>query len=409
MNWDTLWINARLATMTVGDAPYGLMEDAALAVQDGVITWLGPMSDLPPDAIANCRDVLDCGGRLVSPGLIDCHTHLVYAGDRAQEFELRLNGASYAEIARAGGGIKSTVNATREADEDTLFEQSLPRLRRLMADGVTTVEIKSGYGLNTDVECRMLRVARRLGEATPVTVRTSFLGAHALPAEYTGQPDAYIDQVCTNMLPAAADAGLADAVDAFCEGIGFSPEQVERVFQAARARGLPVKLHAEQLSNLRGAVLAADYDALSVDHLEFLDPADVPQLAAHGTVAVLLPGAFYCLRETQLPPIDALRQHGVPMAIASDCNPGSSPVTSLLLMLSMGCTLFGLTPEEALAGVTRNAATALGLADEIGTLGPGKRADLVLWRARSPAELAYRIGDQMCDTVLYAGHRAPAA
>jgi imidazolonepropionase len=409
MNWDTLWINARLATMTVGDAPYGLMEDAALAVQDGVITWLGPMSDLPPDAIANCRDVLDCGGRLVSPGLIDCHTHLVYAGDRAQEFELRLNGASYAEIARAGGGIKSTVNATREADEDTLFEQSLPRLRRLMADGVTTVEIKSGYGLNTDVECRMLRVARRLGEATPVTVRTSFLGAHALPAEYTGQPDAYIDQVCTDMLPAAAEAGLVDAVDAFCEGIGFSPEQVERVFQAARARGLPVKLHAEQLSNLRGAVLAADYDALSVDHLEFLDPADVPQLAAHGTVAVLLPGAFYCLRETQLPPIDALRQHGVPMAIASDCNPGSSPVTSLLLMLSMGCTLFGLTPEEALAGVTRNAATALGLADEIGTLGPGKRADLVLWRARSPAELAYRIGDQMCDTVLYAGHRAPAA
>ena len=409
MNWDTLWINARLATMTVGDAPYGLMEDAALAVQDGVITWLGPMSDLPPDAIANCRDVLDCGGRLVSPGLIDCHTHLVYAGDRAQEFELRLNGASYAEIARAGGGIKSTVNATREADEDTLFEQSLPRLRRLMADGVTTVEIKSGYGLNTDVECRMLRVARRLGEATPVTVRTSFLGAHALPAEYTGQPNAYIDQVCTDMLPAAAEAGLVDAVDAFCEGIGFSPEQVERVFQAARARGLPVKLHAEQLSNLRGAVLAADYDALSVDHLEFLDPADVPQLAAHGTVAVLLPGAFYCLRETQLPPIDALRQHGVPMAIASDCNPGSSPVTSLLLMLSMGCTLFGLTPEEALAGVTRNAATALGLADEIGTLGPGKRADLVLWRARSPAELAYRIGDQMCDTVLYAGHRAPAA
>ena len=409
MNWDTLWINARLATMTVGDAPYGLMEDAALAVQDGVITWLGPMSDLPPDAIANCRDVLDCGGRLVSPGLIDCHTHLVYAGDRAQEFELRLNGASYAEIARAGGGIKSTVNATREADEDTLFEQSLPRLRRLMADGVTTVEIKSGYGLNTDVECRMLRVARRLGEATPVTVRTSFLGAHALPAEYTGQPDAYIDQVCTDMLPAAAEAGLVDAVDAFCEGIGFSPEQVERVFQAARARGLPVKLHAEQLSNLRGAVLAADYDALSVDHLEFLDPADVPQLAAHGTVAVLLPGAFYCLRETQLPPIDALRQHGVPMAIASDCNPGSSPVTSLLLMLSMGCTLFGLTPEEALAGVTRNAATALGLADEIGTLAPGKRADLVLWRARSPAELAYRIGDQMCDTVLYAGHRAPAA
>ena len=408
MNWDTLWINARLATMTVGDAPYGLMEDAALAVRDGVITWLGPMSDLPPDAIANCRDVLDCGGRLVSPGLIDCHTHLVYAGDRAQEFELRLNGASYEEIAHAGGGIKSTVSATRGADENTLFEQSLPRLRRLMADGVTTVEIKSGYGLNTDVECRMLRVARRLGEATPVTVRTSFLGAHALPAEYTGQPDAYIDQVCSDMLPAVADAGLADAVDAFCEGIGFSPEQVERVFQAARARGLPVKLHAEQLSNLRGAVLAAGYDALSVDHLEFLDPADVPQLAAQGTVAVLLPGAFYCLRETQLPPIDALRQHGVPMAIASDCNPGSSPVTSLLLMLSMGCTLFGLTPEEALAGVTRNAATALGLADEIGTLAPGKRADLVLWRARSPAELAYRIGDQMCDTVLYAGHRAPA-
>ncbi len=408
MNWDTLWINARLATMTAGSAPYGLMEDAALAVQGGVIAWIGPMSELPADDRVNCPDVLDCGGRLVSPGLIDCHTHLVYAGDRAQEFELRLNGASYEEIAAAGGGIKSTVNATRAADEETLLEQSLPRLRRLMADGVTTVEIKSGYGLNTEAECRMLRVARRLGEVTPVTVRTSFLGAHALPPEYMGRPDAYIDQVCTDMLPAAAEADLADAVDAFCEGIGFTPAQVERVFQAARARGLPVKLHAEQLSNLRGAVLAAGFDALSVDHLEFLDPADVPLLAAHDTVAVLLPGAFYCLRETQLPPIDALRQHGVPMAIASDSNPGSSPVTALLLMLNMGCTLFGLTPEEALAGVTRNAATALGIADEVGTLAPGKRADLVLWRATSPAELAYRIGDLMCDKVLYAGRQVPA-
>ncbi len=401
-DWDTLWINAKLATMAPGGAAYGLVESGAVGIKDGEIAWVGTRAALPPGAEASSRTVLDCAGRLVTPGLIDCHTHLVYGGDRAREFEMRLNGASYAELARRGGGITATVQATRQAGEDDLHEQALPRLRRLMTEGVTTVEIKSGYGLATEHERKMLRVARRLG-ALEVTVKTTFLGAHALPHEYAGRSDAYIELVCKEMLPALAGDALADAVDAFCEGIGFTPRQVERVFRAAQDHGLPVKLHAEQLSNLHGATLAARYGALSADHLEYLDAADTEVLAERGTVAVLLPGAFYCLRETRLPPIDALRRNAVPIAIATDSNPGSSPVTSLLLMLNMACTLFRMTPEEALAGVTRNAAKALGVADRIGTIEAGKRADLVLWQAREPAELSYRIGDNPCELVIYKG------
>lgn len=402
-DWDTLWINAKVATMAPSGVAYGLVESGAIGVKDGDIAWVGTTAGLPPGAEASSDTVLDCAGRLVTPGLIDCHTHLVYGGDRAREFEMRLNGASYEELARAGGGINSTVQKTRQASEDDLHEQALPRLQRLMAEGVTTIEIKSGYGLATEHEQKMLRAARRLGELQ-VSVKTTFLGAHALPGEYADRSDEYIDLVCEEMLPAVAGDDLADAVDAFCEGIGFTPEQVERVFQAAGEHSLPVKLHAEQLSNLHGAALAARYGALSADHLEYLDGADAEVLAEHGTAAVLLPGAFYCLRETKLPPIEALRQSDVPIAIATDSNPGSSPVSSLLLMLSMACTLFRMTPEEALAGVTRHAAKALGVAERVGTIEIGKRADLVLWQVREPAELSYRIGDNPCDVVLYGGH-----
>jgi imidazolonepropionase len=405
VRWDTLWINAQVATMAPDAGPYGLIESGAVAVRDGRIAWVGPVASLPEGGRNRARSLLDCDDRLVTPGLIDCHTHLVHGGNRSREFELRLNGAGYEQIARAGGGILATVGATRGADEDSLVAQSLPRLRRLMADGVTTVEIKSGYGLDTETELRMLRVARRLGRETHARVCTTFLGAHALPPEYAERSDAFVDLVCQEMLPAVAADGLADAVDAFCEGIGFSPQQVERVFVAAKALGLPVKIHAEQLSNLHGAALAARYDALSADHLEYLDEEDVAILAEHGTVAVLLPGAFYFLRETQLPPLAALRRHGVPIAIATDCNPGSSPVTSLTLVLNMACTLFRLTPAEALAGVTCNAARALGLEDQLGTLELGKQADMVLWNLHEPAELAYRIGDAPCATVLYGGER----
>jgi imidazolonepropionase len=400
-DWDTLWTNARVATMVAGSPSYGLLEAGAVAVVDGRIAWVGPTANIPQESLAKER--LDCDGRLVTPGLIDCHTHLVYGGNRAREFELRLEGASYEQIAQAGGGIVATVTATREADEPSLLTQARPRLERLMADGVTTVEIKSGYGLQTHTELKMLRVARELGRQFPIRVRTTFLGAHALPVEYAKRSDAYIELVCEQMLPAVSESGLADAVDAFCEGIGFSPQQVERVFRKAQALALPIKLHAEQLSNLHGAALAARYDALSADHLEYLDEADVELLARHGTAAVLLPGAFYCLRETKLPPLPALRRHGVPVAIASDCNPGSSPVTSLLLILNLACTLFRMTPEEALAGVTRCAAQALDLHTEIGTVEVGKRADLVLWHACEPAELSYRIGDALCDRVLFGG------
>ena len=383
--------------------PFGLLENAAVAVSDGKIAWVGPDTDIPADASAQCPHVVDCEGQLVTPGLIDCHTHLVYGGNRAKEFEMRLNGASYEAIARAGGGIVSTVKATREASYRELFEQSCPRLVGLLNEGVTTVEIKSGYGLNVEDEVKMLCVARDLGDEFPVNVVTSFLGAHALPPEYKNHSDDYIDLVCEQALPAVAAENLADAVDAFCEGIAFSPEQTARVFDAAAKHNLPIKLHAEQLSDLEGAVMAAQRGALSVDHLEYLHEDDVPVLAENHTVAVVLPGAFYCLRETKLPPLDALRKHGVPMALASDSNPGSSPVGSLLLMLNMACTLFRMTPEETLAGVTRNAAKALGLQNDIGTLDVGKSADMVLWRATDPAELSYRIGGNPCLKVMYKG------
>ena len=388
---DSLWINVHLATMTQTH-PYGAVENGALAVAGEQIVWVGQEKEMPADLKSGAAEVHDGGGAWITPGLVDCHTHLVYAGSRAREFELRLQGATYEEIARQGGGIRSTVSATREADEQSLFEQSAPRLMALLQEGVTTVEIKSGYGLDLDTELRMLRVARRLGEEFSVTVMPTFLGAHALPPEYEDRPDDYIDFVCSRVLPQVATQKLAVAVDAFCENIGFTPEQTERVFIAAKNLGLAIKLHAEQLTDLQGAALAARYQALSADHLEYVSESGVQAMAKHNTVAVLLPGAFYFLRETRVPPVDILRRHAVPMALSTDCNPGSSPAVSLLLMLNMACTLFRLTPEEALAGVTRNGAGALGLQDKIGTLEPGKDADFVIWDIPEPAELAYRIG-----------------
>ena len=401
--WDTLWTNARLATMTAGGAPYGALEPAALAAEAGRIAWLGPMAGLPGRPGALARSVVDAGGRWITPGLIDCHTHLVHAGDRAREFEMRLEGATYEEIARAGGGIRATVRATRAATQEELVAQADRRLAALCAEGVTVVEVKSGYGLDLENELKMLRAARALEAGRPVTVRTSFLGAHAVPPEFEGRADAYIEEVCDRMLPAVAAAGLADAVDAFCESIAFTPGQTGRVFEAARRHGLPVRLHAEQLGDRGGAVLAARHGALSADHLEHLSEEGAAAQAAAGTVAVLLPGAFHHLRETVRPPVEALRRHGVPMAVATDCNPGTSPVTSLLTMLNMACLLFRLTPEEALAGATRHAARALGLAGSHGTLEVGKAADLVLWDIGRPAELAYRIGLNPCAGVVKAG------
>lgn len=387
---DRLWTNARLATMSPAlSAPYGAVEDGVVAARDGVILFAGPRADAPAFAAA---ETIDCGDRWITPGLIDCHTHLVHGGDRAHEFELRLQGASYEEIARAGGGILSTVKATRAASEDALFASAERRLQALLAEGVTTVEIKSGYGLEQATELKQLAVARRLGRERPVTVRTTFLGAHAIPPEYKGRSGDYAALVAGPMLDAVAAQGLADAVDAFCEGIAFSPEETRTVFEAAKAKGLAIKLHAEQLSNLGGARLAAEMGALSADHLEYLDEAGVVAMARSGTVAVVLPGAFYFLRETMKPPIDLLRRYGVPIALATDANPGSSPLTSPLLVMNMACTLFRLTPEEALAGMTRNAALALGLQDETGTLEAGKRCDLAIWEIERPAELAYRIG-----------------
>ncbi|GGA13769.1 imidazolonepropionase [Dyella caseinilytica] len=390
MNWDLLLTHASLATF-VGEASYGLITDAAIACQDGQIAWIGAMRDLPAASAATARDVHNLDGALVTPGLVDCHTHLVFGGDRAQEFDLRLNGASYEEIARSGGGIISTVRATRNASEDELLAQSLPRARALLADGVTTLEIKSGYGLELEAERRMLRVARRIGETLGMHVQTSFLGLHALPPEYKERRDDYVALVCNELLPALANEGLVDAVDAFCEGIGFTRAETQRVFEHAQQLGLRVKLHAEQLSDLDGAALVAEFDGLSADHLEYLSDAGIQAMARAGTVAVLLPGAFYALRETKLPPIEALRSHGVPIAIATDCNPGTSPLLSLRLAANMACTLFRLTPEEALRGVTVNAARALGLSDR-GTLAVGKRADLVVWNVKQPAELCYWIG-----------------
>jgi imidazolonepropionase len=393
--------DARIATMMPGGPAWGLVERGAVVLDGDRIAWCGPEADLPRAFAAAPREGLD--GRLVTPALVDCHTHLVHGGDRAREFELRLQGASYEEIARAGGGIRSTVAATRAADEDTLLRTALGRLDRLIAEGTGTVEVKSGYGLDVETELKMLRVARRLGRERAVTVRTTFLGAHAVPPEYEGRPDAYVDLVCNEALPAAHAEGLVDAVDAFCETIAFSPAQVERVFEAAHRLGLPVKLHAEQLSNLGGAALAAAHGALSAEHLEYLDEAGAAAMARAGTVAVLLPGAFYALRETRLPPVPMLRAAGVPIAIATDCNPGSSPLTSLLLAINMACVLFRLTPEEAVAGATREAARALGLGGTLGTIEAGRRADLAVWDVAQPAELAYRIGFNPLHRRIFAG------
>ncbi len=389
MRCDRVWRGARLATLAEGRPGLGLVEDGLIACQDGRILYAGPATEAPA---FESNETINCDGRWITPGLIDCHTHLVYGGDRAAEFELRLAGASYEEIARAGGGIVSTVAATRAASEDQLLAASLPRLDALIAEGATTIEIKSGYGLSLEAERKQLSVARRLGELRRVSVRTTFLGAHALPTEAEGDEDAYIAKICDEILPAIVRQGLADAVDAFCEGIAFSPDQVRRVFEAARSHGLPVKLHADQLSNLHGAALAAEFGALSADHLEHTDEPGVQAMAAAGSVAVLLPGAYYFVRETKLPPVDLLRRHGVAMALATDSNPGTSPLTSLLLTMNMGATLFRMTVEECLAGVTRQAARALGQLAETGTLEVGKACDLAIWDIERPAELVYRMG-----------------
>lgn len=385
----SVYVNCQIATFD-DDTPYGLIADGALVVEHGRIAWVGERNRLPREYSNHRQISLD--GRLMTPALIDCHTHLIYGGNRAREFELRLEGASYEEIARAGGGIRSTVAATRSTSMDDLVKGALPRVDALLAEGVCTLEIKSGYGLDLETERKMLMAARQIAHERRVHIKTTFLGAHALPEEYADRPDAYIDYVAGEVLPTLADEGLVDCVDAFCEGIAFSPEQVERVFAAAQKLGLPVKLHAEQLSDLKGARLACQYNALSVDHLEYLHPDDSKYLAESGTVAVLLPGAFYFLRETQLPPLDALRDAGVAMAIATDANPGSSPLTSLLLAMNMACTLFRMTPAEVLRGVTRNAAAALGVLQDRGTLTTGKQAELAIWNVETPGELAYRIG-----------------
>lgn len=400
--WDTLWIDAHLATMA-GDQPYGAIRNGAIAAQDRRITWVGARTDLPGAPQALAREVRSAGGGWVTPGLVDCHTHLVFGGHRAREFELRLEGASYEEIARAGGGIVSTVTATRTASLDDLVCSAKPRLNALKASGVTTVEIKSGYGLDLENELKQLEAAKRLGADGDVRVRRTFLGLHALPPEYAHRRAAYVDLVADVMIPAVAKASAADAVDAFCETIGFTAAETDRVFSAARAHGLAVKLHAEQLSDLDGAALAARHRALSADHLEWLNDDGIAAMAKAGTVAVLLPGAFYALRETKLPPIEKLRVAGVPMAIATDCNPGTSPIVAPLLVLNMACTLFRLTPEEALAGMTRNGARALGLHDEIGTLEVGKAADLAIWAIEEPAELSYWIGANLLRERVYRG------
>lgn len=394
-----LLTNATLATL-IGADRYGLIENGAIAIEGERIVWVGKTDAIPAEYKA--LEARDLDGRLVTPALIDCHTHIVFGGHRAREFETRLEGASYEAIARAGGGIVSTVGATRAASEATLLASALKRADALIAEGATTIEVKSGYGLDRETELRMLCVARAIGRKRKVRIKTTFLGAHAVPVEYAGRADAYIDEVVIPTLHAAHAEGLVDAVDGFCEGIAFSPDQIARVFDAAKALGLPVKLHAEQLSWLGGAALAARYGALSADHVEYANADDAKAMAASGTVAVLLPGAFYTLRETQMPPVAAFREAGVPMALATDCNPGSSPVTSLLLTMNMGCTFFRLTPEEALRGVTVNAARALGL-DDCGVIGPGKRADLAIWDVSDPAELSYRIGFNAIHARIFGG------
>ncbi len=399
--FDHLLLDCSLATLA-GEAGYGLIEHAAVGWRNGVIAFAGPMHDLPgePAVLATASESVH--GALVTPGLIDCHTHLVFGGDRANEFEMRLKGESYEAIARAGGGILATVRATRAASEEDLFKQSLPRARALLRDGVTTLEIKSGYGLDLETEMKMLRVARRLGRTLGITVRTTLLGLHALPPEFADRRGDFIAAVCGKWLPAIAHEGLADAVDAFCEGIAFSPDEVRVFFETARELGLPVKLHADQLSDLGGAALAASFDGLSADHLEYTNATGVEAMARAGSVAVLLPGSFYALRETRLPPIVAFREHRVPMAVATDLNPGTSPLRSLRLAMNMACTLFRLTPEEALRGASVHAARALGLEDR-GTLVPGRRADLVAWHARDPSGLAYWIGDTLAARVFAGG------
>lgn len=400
--WDGLVIGASLATLD-GDSGYGLVEDGALGWRDGSIVYAGPRTSLPADPNSLSGTVVDLGGGLVTPGLVDCHTHLVFAGNRACEFEQRLQGASYEEIARAGGGIVSSVRAVREASEDQLVAESLPRVRSLVSDGATTIEIKSGYGLDFDSERNMLRAARRLGEELGISVRTTYLAAHALPPEFADRADAYIDAVI-EWMPRLHEEGLVDAVDAFAETIGFSIDQTRRVFEAARGLGLPVKLHADQLSDGGGAGLVAQFEGLSADHVEYSSEAGVKAMAQAGTVAVLLPGAFHVLRETRLPPLEALRSHGVAMAVATDCNPGTSPLLSLRQAMQLACTLFRLTPEEALRGATVNAARALGM-DDRGVLRPGMRADFVHWNVRQPAELCYWLGGQLAASVHAGGER----
>lgn len=400
---DSLWRNCQAVTMRGGD--YAVVDAAALLVRDGRIAWIGPEAELPPVEVGETRDL---GGRWLTPGLIDCHTHLVFGGDRSREFEQRLEGVSYSEIARQGGGIVSSVRATREADFDTLLASAEARARLLLREGVTTLEIKSGYGLDLASERRMLQVARAIGERLPVTVRATCLAAHALPPEYQERGEAYIDLVCESILPALAAEGLVDAVDGFCEGIAFSVAQVRRVFDTARRLGLPVKLHAEQLSRLGGCQLAAEFGALSADHVEYADATDARAMAQSGTAAVLLPGAFLTLREAQLPPIKAFREQGVCMALATDLNPGTSPALSLRLMMNLACTLFRVTPEEALAGVTLSAAKALGIGESHGSLEVGKAADAALWDITGPAELSYWLGGQLPVTVFKAGREVAA-
>ncbi len=401
--WDLLLTDARIATMRPGAEPYGAVENGAVAVADGRIAWIGPSAELPTRQAGANRSL---EGRWISPALIDCHTHLIFGGNRAAEFEQRLNGASYEEIARAGGGIMSTVRATRDAGRDTLTDAALVRLRSLQSEGVATVEIKSGYGLDLDTEILMLEIARSLGENHAVSISTTLLGAHAIPAEFAGKSDSYVDRVCDELLPEVARRKLADAVDAYCETIAFSTSQVERVFDAAKSFDLPVKLHADQLSDGGGAELAANFNALSADHLEYTSERGVAALSASNSVAVLLPGAFLTLGEKQLPPIDSLRSHNVGIAVATDCNPGTSPVCSLRSAMNLATSLFRLTPEECLAGVTREAARALGLADDRGTLEAGKRADIAVWDIAHPSELSYWLGLNQLDSLYVAGQRS---
>ena len=408
-SYDSLWLHAHLATMA-GPDEYGIIEDGAIAVHAGRIQWLGAATELPSGARSNAGRIADLTGTWLTPGLVDCHTHLVYAGNRSNEFEMRLKGADYQAIARAGGGITSTVRSVRAAGENEILKQSKPRLQAMLADGITTLEVKSGYGLDLINELKLLKVINRLATQTPARIRATFLGAHTVPPEYQGRPDDYVQLIINAILPEVAKQNLASAVDVFCETIGFNLEQTERIFQAARDKGLPVKLHAEQLSDSKGAVLAARYQALSVDHLEYLDPEDVPVLATGGCVAVLLPGAFYYLNETQKPPIQALRGANVPLAVSTDANTGTSPVLSIRSMMNMACVLFGITPAEALAGVTRNAAQALGLQDEIGTLEVGKVADFAVWDISSPVDLAYQLGgNPLCFSVMGGERYQPAS